>query len=78
MIVDPMNEIQDESFTVVLLNEMLINEIQKREPLWNFKIPLVERGRNTVQKLWEEVVSAMSGMLVKYNHISSYKMFSKL
>ncbi|KYN02069.1 hypothetical protein ALC62_07123 [Cyphomyrmex costatus] len=46
--------------TEVLRNEMLIGEIQKREPLWNFKIPVVERGRNTVQKLWEEVVSAMN------------------
>lgn len=66
MIVDPINEIQDESLTEVFRNEMLIGEIQKREPLWNFKIPVVERGRTIVQKLWKEIVSAMNGMLVKY------------
>jgi len=69
MIIDPVNEIQDESLTEVLRNEMLIGEIQKREPLWNFKIPVAERGRTIIQNLWEEVVSAMNGMLVKYNCI---------
>jgi len=75
MIVDPMNEIQDESLSEVLRNEMLISEIQKREPLWNFKISVAERGRHTIQKLWEEVVSAMNGMLIKYNYIS-WKQFT--
>ncbi|KYN11026.1 hypothetical protein ALC57_16829 [Trachymyrmex cornetzi] len=46
---------------------MLIGEIQKREPSWNFKIPVVERGRNTVQKLWEEVVSTMNGHVKDVN-----------
>jgi len=76
MIVDP-NEINDEPLTEILRNEMLIGEVQKREALWNFKIPVTERGRSIVQKLWEEVVSAMNGMLAKHSHISSYKIFSK-
>lgn len=41
----------------------------KNENLWNFKIPVAERGRNIVQKLWEEIVSALNDMLVKYNSI---------
>jgi len=45
------NEIQDESLLEVLRNEMLISEIQKREPLWNYKISVSERGRHTIQKL---------------------------
>lgn len=76
MIVDP-NEINDEPLTEILRNEMLIGEVQKRETLWNFKIPVTERGTSIVQKLWEEVVSAMNGMLVKHSRISSYKIFSK-
>ncbi|XP_028045573.1 uncharacterized protein LOC105841016 [Monomorium pharaonis] len=67
MIVDPINESQEESLTEVLRNEMLIGEIQKREPLWNFKIAVAERGRTTVQKLWEEVVSAMNGNVKDVN-----------
>jgi len=52
--IDP-NEINDEPLTEILQNEMLIGEVQKREALWNFKIPVTERGRSIVQKLWEEV-----------------------
>lgn len=42
MIVDP-NEINAEPLTEIFRNEMLIGEVQKREALWNFKIPVTER-----------------------------------
>ncbi|XP_032688387.1 uncharacterized protein LOC116852294 [Odontomachus brunneus] len=66
MIVDP-NEIHDEPLTEILRNEMLISEVQKREALWNFKIPVTERGRSIIQILWEEVVSAMNGNIKDVN-----------
>jgi hypothetical protein len=42
MIVDPINEIQDESLTQVFRNEMLIGEIQKREPCGVLKFLLLK------------------------------------
>ncbi|XP_074096479.1 uncharacterized protein LOC141525761 [Cotesia typhae] len=38
--------------------ELLINEVQKRVPLWNHHVPLKERNRQAVSNLWKEVSMA--------------------
>ncbi|KAH0546408.1 hypothetical protein KQX54_009263 [Cotesia glomerata] len=40
--------------------ELLILEVEKRIPLWNFTIPIEERSRETVSNLWEEVSTALN------------------
>ncbi|KAH0552486.1 hypothetical protein KQX54_010906 [Cotesia glomerata] len=40
--------------------ELLILEVEKRIPLWNFTIPIKERSRETVSNLWEEVSTALN------------------
>lgn len=43
------------------MEEQLIDEVFRRPGLWNFKLPLVERGPQAKKKLWEEVFAAMNG-----------------
>ncbi|XP_044590877.1 uncharacterized protein LOC123269332 [Cotesia glomerata] len=43
--------------------ELLILEVEKRIPLWNFTIPIEERSRETVSNLWEEVSTALNGQI---------------
>ncbi|XP_011880328.1 PREDICTED: uncharacterized protein LOC105568899 [Vollenhovia emeryi] len=47
----------------VLQEEQLIEEIRKRPALWNFKLPLSERGLQAKKKLWEEIFTAMNGTM---------------
>ncbi|EFN71220.1 hypothetical protein EAG_07598, partial [Camponotus floridanus] len=41
----------------------LIEEIHKRPPLWNFKLPLSERTMQAKKKLWEEIKTAMNNTI---------------
>ncbi|RLU22292.1 hypothetical protein DMN91_004570 [Ooceraea biroi] len=43
--------------------EILIIEVQKRTPLWDFSLPLEQRSRETVQRLWDEVSRELNGKL---------------
>lgn len=37
------------------IDELLINLVQARPPLWDFTLPLVERGRMKIKQLWEQI-----------------------
>lgn len=41
--------------------ETLILEVQSREPLWNYKLPLPQRNIRIVKNLWQEVADALNG-----------------
>ncbi|CAL1677388.1 unnamed protein product [Lasius platythorax] len=43
--------------------ELLILEVQKRTPLWDFSLPLDQRNRETVRRLWDEVSAELNGKL---------------
>lgn len=43
--------------------ETLILEVQSREPLWNFKLPLPQRNIRITKKLWQEVANALDGKI---------------
>lgn len=47
-----------------LLEEKIIEEIWQRPPLWNFKLPLAERGLRVKDKLWEEVAQSLDGKIM--------------
>lgn len=41
--------------------ELLILEVQKREPLWNFQLDVKQRNAKKRNKLWQEVSDALNG-----------------
>lgn len=41
--------------------ELLIQSVSTRAPLWDFRLPLKSRGRNTTKNLWEEIILEMNG-----------------
>ncbi|KAL0120502.1 hypothetical protein PUN28_008324 [Cardiocondyla obscurior] len=43
--------------------EMLILEVQKREPLWNFQLDVKYRNSKVVKQLWQEVSEALNGSI---------------
>jgi len=43
--------------------ETLILEVQLREPLWNYKLPLPQRNIRIVKNLWQEVANALNGKI---------------
>ncbi|XP_018396292.1 PREDICTED: uncharacterized protein LOC108774639 [Cyphomyrmex costatus] len=54
----------------IRLEEQLISEVRQRPPLWNFKLPLIERGIRRKEILWEEIS-------IRLNRIMSTKEFKK-
>lgn len=46
-----------------LETEILILEVQKRTPLWDFSLSLQQRSRETVRRLWDEVSMELNGKL---------------
>lgn len=42
------------------LTSQLIMEIEKRRPLWDYRLPKEERYPNIVNKLWEEIVKELN------------------
>ncbi|XP_028046932.2 uncharacterized protein LOC114254575 [Monomorium pharaonis] len=43
--------------------EILILEVQYRQPLWNYKLSLAQRNEKITKALWEEVSKALNGKL---------------
>ncbi|XP_071636511.1 uncharacterized protein [Temnothorax longispinosus] len=43
------------------LEELIIAEVSARELLWNQKVNIAKRDRQTVQQLWEQVADATNG-----------------
>ncbi|XP_036149088.1 uncharacterized protein LOC118647755 [Monomorium pharaonis] len=43
--------------------ETLILEVQLREPLWNYKLPLPQRSIKIIKNLWQEVANALNGKI---------------
>lgn len=41
--------------------ELLILEVQKREPLWNFQLDVKQRNAKERNKLWQEISDALNG-----------------
>lgn len=41
--------------------KLLILEVQKRSPLWDFSLPLEQRCRDIVRRLWDEVSMKLNG-----------------
>ncbi|KYQ49237.1 hypothetical protein ALC60_11694 [Trachymyrmex zeteki] len=60
----------------VFLEERLIEAIRRRLALWNFRLPIAERGIRTKEKLWMEVATVMQGFITseeakkKWNSLS--------
>ncbi|KYN06217.1 hypothetical protein ALC62_02809, partial [Cyphomyrmex costatus] len=55
--------------------KMLILEVQCREPLWNFRLPLIQRNCRITRALWEEVSKALNGKLSAAGCKSKFKNF---
>ncbi|KMQ87753.1 hypothetical protein RF55_12880 [Lasius niger] len=55
--------------------ELLILEVQKRTPLWDFSLPLDQRNRETVRRLWDEISAELNG---KLNAADAKKKFKSL
>jgi hypothetical protein len=49
---------KETKFTVADI-KVLISEVQKRPPLWNYSIPLAERSSALKRRLWKEVSIAL-------------------
>ncbi|XP_067213412.1 uncharacterized protein [Linepithema humile] len=43
--------------------ELLILEVQKRPPLWDYSLPLMQRRCTIKQRLWAEIVLALNGKI---------------
>ncbi|XP_018399461.1 PREDICTED: uncharacterized protein LOC108777148 [Cyphomyrmex costatus] len=68
----PINEKQRKIF----LEERLIEAIRKRPALWNFKLPIAERGIRTKEKLWMEVATVMQGLITSEDAKKKWKSLS--
>jgi hypothetical protein len=52
--------------------EQLISEVRQRPPLWNFKLPLVERGVRIKERLWEEISIKLNSILYNFFYIITH------
>ncbi|KYN15194.1 hypothetical protein ALC57_12584 [Trachymyrmex cornetzi] len=43
------------------LDERLIEEVRKHEPLYNFRLPLSQRGRKQTKQLWQDISNELNG-----------------
>lgn len=53
--------------TIKSPEERLIAEIQAREPLWNYTLPVQQRKKSIKDCLWEEVSVAMNGNVIYWS-----------
>jgi len=51
------------------LEELLIEEVRKRPPIYNYTLPLAARGRRKIADLWEEISKAIDGKNVTQVYI---------
>lgn len=56
------NENTDDEITNITssLTSQLIQEVEKRRPLWDHRLPKAERYPNTLNKLWGEIVKELN------------------
>lgn len=54
---------ENENLRKIFIEERLIEAIRRRPPLWNFKLPVVQRGVRSKEKLWLDVVTVMKGTI---------------
>ncbi|KMQ89596.1 histone H3 [Lasius niger] len=43
------------------LDERLIEEVRRREPLYNFRLPLAQRGRKQTKHMWQDISTELNG-----------------
>jgi len=48
------------------VDERLIEEVRKREPLYNFRLPLAQRGRKQAKQMWQDISTELNGNATKY------------
>ncbi|XP_011056194.1 PREDICTED: uncharacterized protein LOC105147105 [Acromyrmex echinatior] len=53
--------------------ETLILEVQLREPLWNYKLPLSLRNLKITKNLWQEVANALNGKITANEAKTKFK-----
>ncbi|KYM96046.1 Chondroitin proteoglycan-2 [Cyphomyrmex costatus] len=55
---------QNENLRKIFVEERLIEAIRKRPPLWNFKLPVAQRGVRSKEKLWLDVIAVMKDIMI--------------
>lgn len=60
---DVTNFPENENLRKIFIEERFIEAVQRRPPLWNFKLPVAQRGVRKKEKLWEDVVAVMKGVV---------------
>lgn len=43
------------------LDERLIEEVRRREPLYNYRLPLAQRGRKQIKQMWQDISTELNG-----------------
>lgn len=54
------------------LEEILIEEVRKRPPLYDYTLPLTARGRQKIVDLWKEISEALDGKYFIQMYIKNY------
>lgn len=47
-----------------IVDELLIEEVRKRPPIYDYTLPLSFRGRHKVAELWTEISNALKGTYI--------------
>lgn len=55
------------------LEELLIEEVRKRPPIYDFTLPLSVRGRQKIADLWTEISEALDGKYFKQTNLKKVK-----
>lgn len=53
-----------------IIEELLIEEVRKRPPIYDYTLPLSMRGRHKVAELWKDISNALDGTYVLYYGIT--------
>ncbi|XP_024876519.1 uncharacterized protein LOC112457599 isoform X1 [Temnothorax curvispinosus] len=43
------------------IDERLIEEVRRHEPLYNFRLPLTQRGRKQTKQMWQDISTELNG-----------------
>lgn len=54
---------ENQNLRKIFIEERLIEAIRRRPPLWNFRLPITERGVRSKEKLWMDVIAVMKGTI---------------
>ncbi|XP_011880505.1 PREDICTED: uncharacterized protein LOC105568995 [Vollenhovia emeryi] len=66
---------ENQNLRKIFIEERLIEAIRRRPPLWNFKLPITERGIRSKEKLWMDVVAVMKGVVTLADAKKSGKLY---